>query len=476
MGCLLAAGWGMPRKCFSVWRVWSGLQVAFACAVGRSEKLLQSFQGFKFFKGLRAGKRQAWTPIRSHWCGLGVPVGCGMRHAKKMFQRLKGLKRVTPGERHRQAGPPRRSDGCGLGVAFAGAVGRSEKLLQSFKGFKPFKGFEGLRAGKRQAWTPIRSHWCGLGVLVGCGMRHAKKMFQRLRRVTPGERHRQAGPPRRSDGCGLGVAFACAVGRSEKLLQSFKGFKHFKRLRAEKRQAWTPIRSDWCGLRVPVGCGVRHAKRMFKRLKGLIRHAKRMFKRLKGLKRVTPGERQAGPSHWCGLGVACLTAKKPLMWPWGFCVRGWACNAVTREGCGGKRQADGSCREALKHLKLRKTSSTPAVVPGAAPALAKAGVGGLFLGILNLEFWIVPPWNQEVFSEPWTLNLESYPLGFKIFSEPWILNRESYPLGFKNSLLESWILNPWIQVFFWALNLESWILNPTPLDSSSFLESWILRP
>ena len=75
-----------------------------------------------------------------------------------MFQRLKGLKRVTPGERHRQAGPPRRSDGCGLGVAFAGAVGRSEKLLQSFKGFKPFKGFEGLRAGKRQAWTPIRSH------------------------------------------------------------------------------------------------------------------------------------------------------------------------------------------------------------------------------------------------------------------------------------------------------------------------------
>ena len=38
-----------------------GLGVAFACAVGRSEKLLQSG-----FKGLRAGKRQAWTPIRSH--------------------------------------------------------------------------------------------------------------------------------------------------------------------------------------------------------------------------------------------------------------------------------------------------------------------------------------------------------------------------------------------------------------------------
>ena len=78
------------------------------------------------------------------------------------------------------------------------------------------------------------------------------------------------------------------------------------------------------------------------------------------------------------------------MWPWGSLLdrqeaidvavgllrARWACNALTREGCGGKRQADRSCREALKHLKLRKTSSTPAVVPGATPALAKAGVGG----------------------------------------------------------------------------------------------------
>jgi len=31
---------------------------------------------------------------------------------------------------------------------------------------------------------------------------------------------------------------------------------------------------------------------------------------------------------------------------------------------------------ALGCLLLRKTSSTPAVVPGAAPALGKAGVGG----------------------------------------------------------------------------------------------------
>ena len=33
-----------------------GLEVAFACAVGRSEKLLQSFKGFKGFKPLRGFK------------------------------------------------------------------------------------------------------------------------------------------------------------------------------------------------------------------------------------------------------------------------------------------------------------------------------------------------------------------------------------------------------------------------------------
>ena len=44
----------------------------------------QRCKGFKVFKGLerlkglerfRAGKRQTWTPIRSHCCALGVPVG-----------------------------------------------------------------------------------------------------------------------------------------------------------------------------------------------------------------------------------------------------------------------------------------------------------------------------------------------------------------------------------------------------------------
>ena len=50
-------------------KVYVAWGVAFACAVGHSETLLQSFKGFKGFRGFRglgAGKRQAWTPRRSH--------------------------------------------------------------------------------------------------------------------------------------------------------------------------------------------------------------------------------------------------------------------------------------------------------------------------------------------------------------------------------------------------------------------------
>ena len=83
-----------------------------------------------------------------------------------------------------------------------------------------------------------------------------------------------------------------------------------------------------------------------------------------------------------------------------MCRQRAGCNAGTltarslvescREGCAGKGQAatleqqrltarlGGSCRA---HLKPARKSSTPAVVPGAAPALAKAGVGGF----LNLS-------------------------------------------------------------------------------------------
>ena len=105
------------------------------------------FKRFKGFKRLRAGKRQAWTPINID-VSLGVPVGCRMKHAKRMFKR------------------------CGLGAALLPArfgVPRSfctvcrvlrvlRRVLRVLRVLKRFKGFKHLRGGKRQAWTPIRSH------------------------------------------------------------------------------------------------------------------------------------------------------------------------------------------------------------------------------------------------------------------------------------------------------------------------------
>ena len=82
----------MPRDCLSdpeaaidVWpRGGCWLQdEACQVSVGRVSQSIggglpsqQRFKGFKLFKGLeglRAGKRQAWTPIRSYGC---VALGC----------------------------------------------------------------------------------------------------------------------------------------------------------------------------------------------------------------------------------------------------------------------------------------------------------------------------------------------------------------------------------------------------------------
>ena len=75
-------------------------------------------------------------------CGLGVPVGCRMKHAKGLFKRL----HFRAGKRQAWT-PIKRFKGF-----------KVFKVFKGFKGFKRFKGFKVLRAGKRQAWTPIRSH------------------------------------------------------------------------------------------------------------------------------------------------------------------------------------------------------------------------------------------------------------------------------------------------------------------------------
>ena len=122
LGCLLAAGWSMANgRLGPPWRVVRVHPARHPKAT--HQWLLWASKGFK---GLRAGKRQAWTPIRSHWCvALGCRVGCRMKHGK------------------RQAWTP--MTGCTW-------------FLMA------------LRAGKRQAWTPIRSHWCvALGCLLAAG-------------------------------------------------------------------------------------------------------------------------------------------------------------------------------------------------------------------------------------------------------------------------------------------------------------------
>ena len=113
LGCLLDTGWSMANgRLGPPWRV---------------VRVLRLLMVFKGFKRLRAGKRQAWTPIRSYWC---VALGCLLAAGWSMS--------------NGRLGPPWR-------------VVRVLSLLRVC--------FKGLRAGKRQTWTPIRSHWY---VVVGC--------------------------------------------------------------------------------------------------------------------------------------------------------------------------------------------------------------------------------------------------------------------------------------------------------------------
>ena len=82
----------------------------------------------------RAGKRQTWMPIRSHWCvALGWRLAAGWSMPSQRFKGFTVLK---------------------------GLEG-----FKGLEGLERLEGFKGLRAGKRQTWTPIRSHWC---VALGC--------------------------------------------------------------------------------------------------------------------------------------------------------------------------------------------------------------------------------------------------------------------------------------------------------------------
>ena len=128
----------------------------------RVVRVLSVWRVFKVFKRLRAGKRQAWTPIRRHWC---VALGCLLAAGWSMPREC-----LRPGKR--QAWTP--MTGC--------------------KGLSVWRVFKRLRAGKRQAWTPIRRHWC---VALGCLLAARWSMPRECLR--PGKR--QASTPIRSHWC-----------------------------------------------------------------------------------------------------------------------------------------------------------------------------------------------------------------------------------------------------------------------------------
>ena len=221
---------------------------------------------------------------------------------------------------------------------------------ERYAGKGPARHFKRLKPVKRQPWTPIRSHCCGRGgALSHC--------------------------------CGLVVAFACGRARGMDALttERYAGkrpARHFKRLKPVKRQPWTPIRSHCCGrgdalshccgLVVAFACG--RARGMDALTteryagKGPARHF-RGFKRLKPVKRQCWNSRQPWTpirSHCCGRGVL-LSHCCGLLMAFAFSVG--VAKVQERQDL---RRGKGS----------RKTGSTPPVVPGAAPALAKARVGG----------------------------------------------------------------------------------------------------
>ena len=115
------AWWKLPRGIRSILRVLS----VWRLANGRLERPDNRghFKGFKGFKRLKAGKRQAWTP-----------------------QQQRGMCRQTAGCRL-----CRQTAGCNAGTA------KAYSRAWWKEHFRGFKGFKGLKAGKGQAWTCLYS-------------------------------------------------------------------------------------------------------------------------------------------------------------------------------------------------------------------------------------------------------------------------------------------------------------------------------
>ena len=162
-------------------------------------------------EGLRRGKRQAWTPIKSYWWGPGA-FACGVRGAKKAFGafgRFEAWQTAGVNAKKKLLMGPcclcLRGWGCQKGVwsvwrVWGLANGRRERQEKAKRQGKAIDGAllplpAGLGVpkrrpgkpqawtpiksdcwGKRQAWTPRKSYWCGLGGFA-FGVGGAKKAF-----------------------------------------------------------------------------------------------------------------------------------------------------------------------------------------------------------------------------------------------------------------------------------------------------------
>ena len=301
-----------PRKARK--SCWCGLG-ALACGVRGAKK---AFGGFwRVLKGLKPGKRQAWTPVKSYWCRLEgkkravdealVPWRAGSGVGKEPLEGFEGF------EAWQTAGlnasdkllmspwRPIKNCWCGLGALACGVQGCQKcfwRVLEGLRGFGGFEGFEawqtaGLNGSKKLLMSPWRRRkscwWLGASA---CGVRCAKKGFWRVLEGTAGltaSKKLLMSPwrPRKSCWCGPCVP--------KKLLEGFRGFEAWQTtgLNASKKllmSPWRPRKSCWCGVGA-LACGVRGAK---KALGGF-------WRVLKGLK---PGKRQAWTpveSYWCRL-------------------------------------------------------------------------------------------------------------------------------------------------------------------------------
>ena len=203
-------------------------------------------EGFKGFKGLerlerlerfRAGKRQTWAPIRSHWCvALGcllaarvairshwcVALGCllAARVAIRSHWCVARGGCWLQGEVWRVSGLANgRSYWCGLMAA----------RWVGLDGFKRLERLERFMAGKRQTWAPIRSFWC---VALGCllAARVAIRSHWCVARGgcwLPGEVWTVLG-------LGNGRSYWCGLMAARWV--GLEGFKRLERFRAGKRQ------------------------------------------------------------------------------------------------------------------------------------------------------------------------------------------------------------------------------------------------